>query len=384
MDIDYLIRLLENKLNALITARDQAFNIGDLDRINVMEAEINTVNDTLGKLRLLVKITQVAADNASSGSELVAAGVEAIQNTPPAIPDNAIACLSDYDLSTYAADPLYIPKITDILENMPAMDNVAQIDTYITNEVIGSPVTGQMVTDAVAKYSVDTRLTMAIMELDSRFGTAGVAVSTLNPGNVGNTGTSTQTYNSWPDGVSAVAEWLSRHRVTVIAPVTPASVATSTTPTATSTPSISNATTTPPVIPFINTATTTPPIIPIATTTTPDTTATSTDSIGTSTPPTATSTPPTDASSTPPIDGPIIPPMATTTPPTDASTTPIVIPPDDANATSTPPDDASSTPPVSLPIVQPPTVTPPTDATSTPDQNASSTQAVRKLRVKRA
>jgi len=37
-----------------------------------------------------------------------------------------------------------------------------------------------------------------------------------------------------------------------------------------------------------------------------------------------------------------------------------------------------------LPIVQPPTVTPPTDATSTPDQNASSTQAVRKLRVKRA
>lgn len=122
-------------------------------------------------------------------------------------------CLADYDLSTYAADPMHVQKISIILSSMGPMTSVADIDIYLGQVVIGCPLTGQMIFNAASEYNVDCRLLMAIMELESRFGTLGVAVETLNPGNVGNTGTAKRTYSSWQAGVDAVASWLDKHRV---------------------------------------------------------------------------------------------------------------------------------------------------------------------------
>ena len=209
MNINYLIELLSNRLSVLNLAKDQAFSSGDLDRVNSLDTEIFGVQDTLAKLKLLQNASREAA--ATNGTL-----VDAMTAESNVITNGSTECLDNYDISSYATDPLYEQKITDILTAMGPMISAEAIDTYISNEAIGSPVTGQMILDAAQTYTADVRLMMAIMELDSRFGTAGVGVVTLNPGNIGNTGTTTRTYNSWADGVEAVAEWLDNHRKIVV------------------------------------------------------------------------------------------------------------------------------------------------------------------------
>ena len=210
MDIDYLIQLLNNKMIILTNARIQAFSNGDMPTINSIDTEILGVQNTLAQLNLVQQITNAAAASNSTPTDVIANGLTAIQNTP-IIPDAPTAVLSFYDISTYASDPLYQQKISDILSLMPAMDSAAAIDAYISNEAIGSPLTGQIILSAAQQYNIDARLLMSILELESNFGTAGLAVTTQNPGNVGNTGSGTRTYNSWQDGVAAVAQWLSLH-----------------------------------------------------------------------------------------------------------------------------------------------------------------------------
>jgi hypothetical protein len=92
------------------------------------------------------------------------------------------------------------------------MDSPDKVDFYIKKTSPDSPLDGLMVWNAGIQYAVDVRLMLALMELDSRFGTLGLATSTFNPGNVGNDGINTKTYDSWNDGVLAVAKWLSTHR----------------------------------------------------------------------------------------------------------------------------------------------------------------------------
>jgi hypothetical protein len=211
MNVEYLIQLLENKLTALNNAKIQATNLGDLELIGKIDTDVLEVENTLSQLRLLVTMNAAVDNTNITLTEVMANGIEVAQNSS-IIPDNATACMEEYDISTYAIDPLHEQKIADILQSMGSMTTEAEIDAYILKESIGSPLTGQMVLRAAQAYGVDVRLMMAIMELDSRFGTAGVAVDTLNPGNVGNTGTATKSYDSWEKGVDAVAVWLSRHR----------------------------------------------------------------------------------------------------------------------------------------------------------------------------
>ena|SRR3989339_35155 len=206
MNINYLIELLTNRLTSLRLAKDQAFSAGDLERINTLETEIFGVEDTLAKLNLLQSVSQ---DVALTNTTLV----EAMKMQTNTISNGSTACMSEYDISSYATDPLHEQKIADILSFMGAMISPEVIDVYIDSEAIVSPLTGQMILTAAQQYNVDVRLLMALMELDSRFGTAGVAVDTMNPGNVGNTGTAIRYYASWQEGVTAVAEWLSRHRI---------------------------------------------------------------------------------------------------------------------------------------------------------------------------
>lgn len=213
MNVEYLIQLLENKLIFLTNTKAQAFMVGDLNTMNSADVEMAEVNDTLYKLRLLLSATQVAAGANTDISTMMAAGMTAVKNAP-IIYDGATACMTAYDISTYATDPLHEQKIANILQTMGAMAGSSEIDLYIDSKAISSPVTAMMILNAVQDYPVDVRLMMAIMELDSRFGTAGVAVDTMNPGNVGNTGTAIRNYASWQEGVTAVADWLSRHRIT--------------------------------------------------------------------------------------------------------------------------------------------------------------------------
>ncbi|MCX6791054.1 MAG: glucosaminidase domain-containing protein [Candidatus Gribaldobacteria bacterium] len=210
MNIEYLIQLLENRVSALTSAKDQAFSSGDLERINLIDVEIFGVQDTLTKLRLLFSVSQ---ETTVTNNTLL----EAMKVKSNIIVDGSTLCFNDYDISTYAVDPLHERKIADILLAMGSINSAEEINVYIESKAIGSPLKGQMVFSAMQKYNVDTRLAMAIMELESRFGTAGVAVDTLNPGNVGNTGESIRRYGSWEEGVEAVAVWLNAHRRNIVA-----------------------------------------------------------------------------------------------------------------------------------------------------------------------
>lgn len=210
MNINYLIELLSNRLSSLSLAKDQSFSAGDLEHINNLDNEILGVQDTLTKLKLLQTASQ---DMTTINSTLM----ESMRLKSNIITDGSIECLNEYDISSYATDPLHEQKIADILRSMCPMISPEIIDTYIDSEAIGSPITGQMILVSAQTYVVDVRLMMAIMELDSRFGTAGIAIRTLNPGNVGNTDDgNTKTYSSWEEGVDAVAKWLDRHRKTNI------------------------------------------------------------------------------------------------------------------------------------------------------------------------
>ncbi len=211
MDINYLIQLLGNRLNGLTLAKDQAFSSGDLERINTVDAEILEVKNTLSKLNLISSIEQAAAATSFTEAEVVKNGIESSFN--PTVLNDATEILLQYDITPYATDPMHELKIQNILEKMGVMDSPEKIENYIKKTSPDSPLSGLMVWNAVQRYEVDARLMLALMELDSRFGTLGIAVRTLNPGNVGNNGVTTRSYSSWDEGVMAVAKWLDRHRI---------------------------------------------------------------------------------------------------------------------------------------------------------------------------
>jgi len=221
MKIDDLIHLLDNRLREFQLARDYARMSGNLERMNIADKEVIALEDTLYQLNLLVDTSKSAAVKENTLKEVIT--------------DGSVAVLGEYDITSYATDPKHEEKVMNILSKMGVMDTVEKIDDYIRSKALSSPVTGEMVMSASLAYDVDTRLIMAIMEQDSRFGTAGLAVRTLNPGNVGNDDDGNiRTYDSWQEGVTAVAEWLSRHRGETIIPEIPEEIITE--PTATSTP----------------------------------------------------------------------------------------------------------------------------------------------------
>lgn len=216
MNIPYLIQVVQNKITMLANARSQAYSTGDLDQLTVIEKELLDSQDTFAQLSMLASATQTATATNTSVSDLLATGINAAQNTVQG--PSASATINGYDISAYATDALYEQKITNLLAAMPVFVTVEDIDAYIQYAAPGSPVTGSMILAAGELYLVDLPLLIAIMQNDSNFGTLGIGARTNNPGNVGNTGTSTQSYPSWDEGVAAVAEWLSRHRA-VVTPV---------------------------------------------------------------------------------------------------------------------------------------------------------------------
>jgi hypothetical protein len=323
MKIGDLTQLLDNRLREFKLSRDYAKMSGDLERMNTAEKEILALEDTLYQLNLLVDTSKSAAVREEVLSEVIT--------------DGSVSVLDEYDITRYATDPNHERKIMNILSKMGVMDTVEKIDDYIKRRYFSSPVTGEMIMSAAHAYDVDARLMMAIMQQDSSFGTAGLAVRTRNPGNVGNDDDGNiRTYDSWQEGVTAVAEWLNRHRGRTIIPdfvspeplakeEGPAATSTpiTTTPTATSTPVITTSTTTTITnMPATSTSSTSSPqvITPQTATTTP-TTLTTTPTTSTSTPETATTTPavldptPTETASSTPETTTTTPEITDTTPP---------------------------------------------------------------------
>lgn len=334
MNIDYLVQLLSNRLNALALSKDQAFLAGDLERINSIDAEINGVNDTLYKLRLINGVSAAATAAGTTATEVIANGISSVTDNGADIA-TATASLQRYDISSYATDPLHEQKITAILMAMPLdMSSPVTVDSYIQQAAPGSLVTGAMVVGSAQVYATDVRLAMALMENDSRYGTVGIAVSTMNPGNIGNTGSATRSYSSWAEGVSAVAEWLSRHhRVVLAVQENKGTIQYNTVPTSTA----------PVVTPTSTQSVTVPSSTPVTAPPEPPTSTSTLDQLidkiisPSSTPPTATTTEPV----IPPVEVPTsTPEIVTSTPeivPSPSSTPPVV-----GDATSTV-DIASST-----------------------------------------
>lgn len=213
MNLDYLIQLLTNRLSTLALAKDQAFQVGDLDKINTISAEIFDVESTLTKLKLMQTLEQTALATSNSFTDVVKNAVET--TFTPTVINDATKCLLMYNIEPYATDPYHEIKIQTILEKMGFMDTIDQIDSYLKKSTPDTPLNGLMIYNSAAKYSVDARLMLALMELDSRFGTQGLGARTNNPGNVGNNGIDERTYSSWDAGVDAVANWLNNHRITI-------------------------------------------------------------------------------------------------------------------------------------------------------------------------
>lgn len=114
----------------------------------------------------------------------------------------------------YAADPNYAQEVDSMytqIKNSSPIASAQTIDAFIKSQVGGkSPVTGQMIISAASQYQIDPNLLAAVLGHESDFGTSGAATTTMNAGNVGNTGTSTQNYKSWQAGVNAAASEIAR------------------------------------------------------------------------------------------------------------------------------------------------------------------------------
>lgn len=299
MNIQYLIQMLQNKMTMLNNAKSQAFAVGDINQVNAIDQDLLETQNTFAQLAMLQDISAAAANINTTPAEVVASGIQASQNQTQG--PSASAFINGYDISAYATDALHETKIQSIVNAMPAFSSADDIDRYIQNLAPTSPVAGDMVIRSATMYTVDVPLLIAIMQNDSAFGTLGVAARTFNPGNVGNTGIEERTYASWQDGVTAVAEWLNRHRISGVAldpliipiaeptpqPIIETPVVTPTPPAPEPTP-ITTPEPLPPVEPPVDTATTTPPIIdePVATTTPeliPETSTTTTEILETAT-----------------------------------------------------------------------------------------------------
>lgn len=159
--------------------------------------------------------TWASADGAGGGGNGAGAGTGAPQgptsdsggsSTPTGSLEGILGASNP--IGAYASDPHYVQEITGLYGTIAGLGVTQSPDTlqqYIANNAKGSPVTGQMVINASNTYGVDPSLLTAILLHESDFGTAGAATTTMNPGNVGNTGSSTMTFKSWQAGVMATA-----------------------------------------------------------------------------------------------------------------------------------------------------------------------------------
>lgn len=117
--------------------------------------------------------------------------------------------VAGYDITSYATNPKHGANVQSIYSSIPSVS-----DAYIAKKAPNSPIKASDVIASANKYGVDPKLVLAIMVEDSSLGTAGKAVRTKNPGNVGNDDTGAlRTYSSWQEGIDAVAKNLAWRKI---------------------------------------------------------------------------------------------------------------------------------------------------------------------------
>lgn len=142
--------------------------------------------------------------------------------------------IGNVDISSYATDPNHEKNVSAVYNKLKQnkISDSYTIDSYIKKLTKDkSPLKGDMIVKASKKYGVDPELITAILQQDSSLGTKGLGSAqdkvdasgkhytsvNYNPGNL--TGKSDKdsnymrTFNSWDEGVDAVAEFLSKHKV---------------------------------------------------------------------------------------------------------------------------------------------------------------------------
>lgn len=174
-------------------------------------ADLLLSGGVLGVL-LFVITTGTGVGRIISNNEATPLGNKAVEVSSESIRKTAVSSFAEYDITKYAAAPHHEATIYAILEKMPVMKTEQDIDRYIQKKAMGSPVTGKMVIDAAKEYGVDVHMMLALMQLDSHFGTTGLGAKTKNPGNVATYGKKVHSYTSWGDGVRGVARWLSKKK----------------------------------------------------------------------------------------------------------------------------------------------------------------------------
>lgn len=125
----------------------------------------------------------------------------------------------------YATDPNYAAEVGNIYKTLATATpspTPETIDTYIKAHAKTAPVSGMMILNAANQYQIDPNLLTSVLAHESDFGTAGAAVKTNNPGNVGNLDNgATKSFSSWQQGVNAAAAELARRKVPGTTPPAP-------------------------------------------------------------------------------------------------------------------------------------------------------------------
>lgn len=124
-----------------------------------------------------------------------------------------------YDFSNYATDTQWATNsqgggVQDIINKMPNLQSLGDVQAYINKIAPGSPITAQMISNASQQYGVGWEPLLAIMQHESNLGMAGLGAKTMNPGNVGNTDSgATKNMGSWQNGVNAVAQQIASRQI---------------------------------------------------------------------------------------------------------------------------------------------------------------------------
>lgn len=133
-----------------------------------------------------------------------------------------------YNFTSYATDPDWGVKIQTIMANMPEFTSNADVDAYIQQVAPGSIMTGNDIQTVSLESGIAPEMLMAILQLESRFGTSNVAIKNNNPGGFtwnanfsknmkGTARPSTEggnyvKFDTMQDGIRAIANNINRRR----------------------------------------------------------------------------------------------------------------------------------------------------------------------------
>jgi hypothetical protein len=118
------------------------------------------------------------------------------------------------DLRGYAADPGQIASVGNLYRVTSSIITPDDADEYIKSRYPDSPITGDMIVKSAGNHDVSVGLMLALLEHESHFGTAGLAVKTKNPGNVGGDSPGPEWYfGDWKKGVDVAAMQLAKRKV---------------------------------------------------------------------------------------------------------------------------------------------------------------------------